>query len=57
MKQNLTAAVATRVSIPLRKQFIRKAKKEAGMRQSDILRALIHAYVNGNIVIQPTATK
>ena len=51
MKTKLTAAVATRVSKAMRKDFIRKAKKETGMGQSDILRALIHAYVDDRIKI------
>jgi len=53
MKTKLTAAVATRVSKAMRKDFIRKAKKETGLGQSDILRALIHAYVAGNVAITP----
>ena len=51
MKTKLTAAVATRVSKSLRREFIRKAKKETGFGQSDILRALIYAYVGGHIKI------
>ena len=51
MKTKLTAAVATRVSKAMRRDFVRKAKKETGMGQSDILRALIHAYVGGHINI------
>jgi len=53
MKTKLTAAVATRVSKAMRREFVRKAKKETGMGQSDILRALIHAYVAGNVAITP----
>ena len=51
MKTKLTTAVATRVSKAMRKDFIRKAKKETGLGQSDILRALIHAYVAGHVAI------
>ena len=51
MKTKLTAAVGTRVSRAMRREFVRKAKKETGMGQSDILRALIHAYVEDRIKI------
>ena len=54
MKTKLTAAVATRVSKAMRRDFVRKAKKETGMGQSDILRALIHAYVEDRIKISYT---
>lgn len=53
MKTKLTAAVATRVSRTMRRDFVRKAKKENGLGQSDILRALIHAYVEDRITITP----
>ena len=51
MKTKLTTAVATRVSKAMRRDFIRKAKKETGLGQSDILRALIHAYVQDRIAV------
>lgn len=54
MKEKLTAAVATRVSRAMRRDFVRKAKKETGMGQSDILRALIHAYVAGHVSLTTT---
>lgn len=62
MKIRLPVVVSTRISKAVRREFVRKAKKETSMGQSDILRALIHAYVEGRVTIttpaaQPTATE
>jgi len=56
MKTRLTAIIGTRVSKEMRRAFIRKAKKEANLGQSDILRMMIHAYVDDRLVVrQPKA--
>lgn len=58
MKTNMNATVGTRITKAMRRQFVSKAKKESGMGQSDILRALIHAYVEGRLAItNSTAAK
>ena len=54
MKTKMVAVVGTRVTKELRRKFCSKAKKETGMGQSDILRALIYAYIDDRIKISYT---
>ena len=51
MKIRLTATIGTRISKAMRSAFVRKAKKEANMDQSEVLRELVHAYVEGRVAI------
>ena len=51
MKTRLTATVGTRISKAMRSAFVRKAKKEENMDQSEVLRELIHAYVEDRAAI------
>jgi hypothetical protein len=37
----------------MRTAFVRKAKKELNMDQSEVLRELVHAYVEERIVVKP----
>ncbi len=53
MKIKLTASIGTRISKQMRTAFVRKAKKELNMDQSEVLRELVHAYVEERITIIP----
>jgi hypothetical protein len=53
MKIRLTATIGTRISKAMRTAFVRKAKKELNMDQSEVLRELVHAYVEERIVVKP----
>lgn len=57
MKTRLVSYLGTRVSSDTRTQFVKKARKTDGMDQSDVLRELIHAYVENRLSIQPAIPK
>ena len=57
MKTRLVSYLGTRVSSEMRTAFVKKARKTDGMDQSDVLRELIHAYVENRLTIQPATTK
>jgi len=51
MKTKLTTSVTIRVSTAMRRELVRKARREAGLGQSEMIRALIYAYVENRIKI------
>jgi hypothetical protein len=53
MKIKLTATIGTRISKTVRTAFVKKARKELNMDQSQVMRELIHAYVDGRINVNP----
>lgn len=53
MKVKLVTTLGTRVTKQVRTAFVRKAKKEMNMGQSEVMRELIHAYVEDRITIKP----
>ena len=57
MKTRLVSYLGTRVSSEMRTAFVKKARKTDGMDQSDVLRELIHAYVENRLTIQPATPK
>ncbi len=57
MKTRLVAYIGTRVSNDVRSAFVKKSRKTDGMDQSDVLRELIHAYIENRITITPSEPK
>lgn len=57
MKTRLVSFIGTRVSKDTRTKFVQKARKAEGMDQSDVLRELIHAYIENRITITPSDPK
>ena len=57
MKTRLVSYLGTRVTKETRSAFIKKARTADGMDQSDILRELIHAYVENRLSVQPATPK
>lgn len=57
MKTRLVSYLGTRVSSEMRTRFVKKARKTDGMDQSEVLRELIHAYVENRLSIQPATPK
>jgi hypothetical protein len=53
MKIKLTATIGTRIAKTVRTAFVKKARKELNMDQSQVMRELIHAYVDGRINVNP----
>ena len=57
MKTRLVSYLGTRVSSEMRSAFVKKARRTDGMDQSDVLRELIHAYVENRLSIQLATPK
>jgi hypothetical protein len=57
VKTKMVAYLGTRVSKDIRSAFVKKARKTEGMDQSDVLRELIHAFVEDRLSITPAQPK